>query len=36
VENEFGEIPTDIDIIEENYGAREVIITMDNGCVKPW
>lgn len=33
VENEFGEIPIDNDLVEENLATREDIITMDNGCV---
>jgi G3E family GTPase len=33
VENEFGEVPIDGDLVEENLAAREDIITMDNGCV---
>lgn len=33
VENEFGEIPIDNALVEENLAAREDIITMDNGCV---
>lgn len=33
VENEFGEVPIDNDLVEENLAAREDIITMDNGCV---
>jgi G3E family GTPase len=33
VENEFGEIPIDNDLVEENLAAKEDIITMDNGCV---
>jgi G3E family GTPase len=33
VENEFGEVAIDGDLVEENLAAREDIITMDNGCV---
>lgn len=33
VENEFGEVQIDGDLVEENLAAREDIITMDNGCV---
>jgi len=33
VENEFGEVPIDNALVEENLAAREDIITMDNGCV---
>jgi G3E family GTPase len=33
VENEFGEVAIDNDLVEENLAAREDIITMDNGCV---
>lgn len=33
IENEFGEVPIDGDLVEENLAAREDIITMDNGCV---
>lgn len=33
VENEFGEVPIDNDLVRENLAAREDIITMDNGCV---
>jgi len=33
VENEFGEVSIDNDLVEENLAAREDIITMDNGCV---
>jgi G3E family GTPase len=33
VENEFGEIAIDNDLVQENLSAREDIITMDNGCV---
>ena len=33
VENEFGEVQIDGDLVEENLNAREDIITMDNGCV---
>ncbi|RYH20209.1 GTP-binding protein [archaeon] len=33
IENEFGEVPIDNDLVEENLAAREDIITMDNGCV---
>lgn len=33
VENEFGEISIDNDLVKENLAAKEDIITMDNGCV---
>lgn len=33
VENEFGEVAIDGDLVEENVAAKEDIITMDNGCV---
>jgi G3E family GTPase len=33
VENEFGEVAIDDDLVNENIAAREDIITMDNGCV---
>jgi len=33
VENEFGEVAIDGDLVQENLSAREDIITMDNGCV---
>lgn len=33
VENEFGEVPIDGDLVEENLASKEDIITMDNGCV---
>ena len=33
VENEFGEIAIDGDLVEENMASKEDIITMDNGCV---
>lgn len=33
IENEFGEVPIDGDLVQENLAAREDIITMDNGCV---
>lgn len=33
VENEFGEVAIDGDLVEENMASREDIITMDNGCV---
>jgi G3E family GTPase len=33
VENEFGEVAIDNDLVEENLAAKEDIITMDNGCV---
>jgi G3E family GTPase len=33
VENEFGEVAIDGDLVEENLAAKEDIITMDNGCV---
>ena len=33
VENEFGEVGIDQDLVSENLAAREDIITMDNGCV---
>ena len=33
VENEFGEVQIDGDLVQENLAAREDIITMDNGCV---
>lgn len=33
VENEFGEVGIDQDLVSENVAAREDIITMDNGCV---
>jgi len=33
VENEFGEVSIDTDLVEENLASREDVITMDNGCV---
>jgi len=33
VENEFGEVSIDNDLVEENMASREDIIMMDNGCV---
>lgn len=33
VENEFGEVPIDDVLVEDNMTAKEDIITMDNGCV---
>ena len=33
VENEFGEVLIDGDLVNENIASREDIITMDNGCV---
>ena len=33
VENEFGEVGIDTDLVTENLAAKEDIITMDNGCV---
>lgn len=33
VENEFGEVAIDNDLVTENMASREDIITMDNGCV---
>lgn len=33
VENEFGEVAIDNDLVNENIASREDIITMDNGCV---
>lgn len=33
VENEFGEVAIDGDLVEENVASKEDIITMDNGCV---
>lgn len=33
VENEFGEVAIDGDLVEENLASKEDIITMDNGCV---
>lgn len=33
IENEFGEVSIDSDLVEENLAAKEDIITMDNGCV---
>lgn len=33
VENEFGEVAIDNDLVKENMAAKEDIITMDNGCV---
>mmetsp|Transcript_13551 Transcript_13551/g.12265 ORF Transcript_13551/g.12265 Transcript_13551/m.12265 type:complete len:482 (+) Transcript_13551:60-1505(+) len=33
VENEFGEVSIDNDLVEENLAAKEDVITMDNGCV---
>ena len=33
VENEFGEVAIDNDLVSDNIAAREDIITMDNGCV---
>jgi G3E family GTPase len=33
IENEFGEVPIDNDLVEENLAAKEDIITMDNGCI---
>jgi G3E family GTPase len=33
VENEFGEVSIDDDLVKENMKAKEDIIMMDNGCV---
>mmetsp|Transcript_3137 Transcript_3137/g.4894 ORF Transcript_3137/g.4894 Transcript_3137/m.4894 type:complete len:463 (-) Transcript_3137:161-1549(-) len=33
VENEFGEVSIDNDLVQENVAAKEDIIMMDNGCV---
>jgi G3E family GTPase len=33
VENEFGEVAIDNDLVRENLAAKEDIITLDNGCV---
>lgn len=33
VENEFGEVAIDNDLVTENLASREDIITLDNGCV---
>ena len=33
VENEFGEVAIDNDLVRENVAAKEDIIIMDNGCV---
>lgn len=33
VENEFGEVAIDGDLVEENLASKEDIITMDNGCI---
>jgi G3E family GTPase len=33
VENEFGEVSIDTDLVQENLKAAESIVTMDNGCV---
>eukprot|EP00286_Rhodomonas_abbreviata_P015534 CAMPEP_0181333898 /NCGR_PEP_ID=MMETSP1101-20121128/25949_1 /TAXON_ID=46948 /ORGANISM="Rhodomonas abbreviata, Strain Caron Lab Isolate" /LENGTH=436 /DNA_ID=CAMNT_0023443793 /DNA_START=42 /DNA_END=1352 /DNA_ORIENTATION=+ len=33
VENEFGEVGIDNDLVKENVAAKEDIIMMDNGCV---
>ena len=33
VENEFGEVAIDGDLVEENLASREDIIMMENGCV---
>ena len=33
VENEFGEVSIDDDLVNESIAAREDLITMDNGCV---
>ncbi|KAJ1440795.1 CobW/HypB/UreG, nucleotide-binding domain-containing protein [Ochromonadaceae sp. CCMP2298] len=33
VENEFGEVSIDNDLVKENLAAKEDIIMMDNGCV---
>mmetsp|Transcript_28663 Transcript_28663/g.39589 ORF Transcript_28663/g.39589 Transcript_28663/m.39589 type:complete len:411 (+) Transcript_28663:192-1424(+) len=33
VENEFGEVSIDNDLVSENLKAAESIVTMDNGCV---
>eukprot|EP01006_Ploeotia_vitrea_P028578 TRINITY_DN61254_c0_g1_i1.p1 TRINITY_DN61254_c0_g1~~TRINITY_DN61254_c0_g1_i1.p1 ORF type:complete len:461 (+),score=19.57 TRINITY_DN61254_c0_g1_i1:52-1434(+) len=33
VENEFGEVPIDDTLVEDNMAAKEDVITMDNGCV---
>lgn len=33
VENEFGEVAIDNDLVKDNIAAKEDIITMDNGCV---
>jgi G3E family GTPase len=33
VENEFGEVAIDDDLVGDNIASREDVITMDNGCV---
>lgn len=33
VENEFGEVSIDTDLVNENVASKEDVITMDNGCV---
>jgi G3E family GTPase len=33
VENEFGEVAIDNELVQENLAAKEDIITMDNGCI---
>ncbi len=33
IENEFGEVQIDGDLVNENIAAKEDVITMDNGCV---
>jgi G3E family GTPase len=33
VENEFGEVPIDDSLVEDNMQSKEDVITMDNGCV---
>ena len=33
IENEFGEVSIDNDLVVENLAAKEDIIMMDNGCV---
>src|SRR3546814_8430789 len=33
IENEFGQVSIDDDLVGENLAAAEDIVTMDNGCV---
>lgn len=33
IENEFGEVAIDDDLVKDSVAAKEDVITMDNGCV---